>query len=82
MASSSNEDTRRALQEVNRQTMNKYQLEHVKGHQDRNKKRKDLSLETKLNIECNKMAKGAVRYAAQDPHKNWKQRLPLEHACV
>ena len=28
------------------------------------------------------MAKGAVRYAAQDPNRDWRQKLPLEFACV
>ena len=81
-SSSSNANVRRALREVNKQATNKYQLEHVKGHQDRNKKRKDLSLEARLNIECDGMAKGAVRSAAQDPMRDWRQKLPLEYASV
>ena len=44
-SSSSNADARRALREVNKRATNKYQLEHVKGHQDRDKRRRDLSTE-------------------------------------
>ena len=54
----------------------------MKGHQDRNKRRRDLSSEARLNIECNDMAKGAVRNAAQDPDRNWQQKLPLERRSV
>ena len=81
-SSSSNADVRRALREVNKLATNKYQLEHVKGHQDRCKKRKDLTLEARLNIKCDEMAKEAVRNAAQDPARDWRQKLPLEHASV
>ena len=59
-SSSSNADVRRALREVNKLTTNKYQLEHVKGHQDRCKKKKYLTLEARLNIKCDEMAKEAV----------------------
>ena len=55
---------------MNKQATNKYQLEHVKGHQDRCKKRKDPILEARLNIKCDGMAKGAVRSAAQDPARD------------
>ena len=47
-----------------------------------NKRRRDLSLEARLNIECDGMAKGAVRNAAQDPDRDWRQKLPLEYASV
>ena len=67
---------------MNKRATNKYQLEHVKGHQDRNKRRRDLSAEARLNIECDDMAKGAVQNTAQDPDRNWWQKLPLEYACV
>ena len=81
-SSSSNADVRRALREVNKRAVNNYQLEHVKDHQDWTKRRKDLSLEARLNIECNGMAKGVVRNAAQDPDRDWRQKLPLEYASV
>ena len=80
--SSRNPDVRRSLREVNKQATNKYQLEHVKGHQDRCKKQKNLTLEARLNIECDGMTKGAVRSAAQDPVRDWRQKLPLEYASV
>ena len=67
---------------MNKQATNKYQLEHVKGHQDRCKKWKDLTLEARLNIECNGMAKGAVRSASQDPVRDLRQKLLLEYASV
>ena len=41
-ASSSNTDTRRALREVDRLALNKYSLEHVKGHQYRTARAEDL----------------------------------------
>ena len=44
-ASSSNADVRRALREVQRRSANHYRLEHVKGHQDRTKKIKNMTLE-------------------------------------
>ena len=37
-AASSNVDMHRALREVNRRSGDRYRLEHVKGHQDRNMK--------------------------------------------
>ena len=71
-SSSSNADVGRALREVNKQATNKYQLEHVKVHQDGCKKQKNLTLEARLNIERDGMAKGAVRSAAQDPVRDWR----------
>ena len=56
-AASSNADVRRALRELNRRSANQYRLEHVRGHQDKNKRYKDLSLEAQLNVECDIMAK-------------------------
>ena len=49
-ASSSNTDTKGALQEVNKRANNKYHLEHVRGHQDRSKRVRDLSLKARLNV--------------------------------
>ena len=49
-ASSSNENIRGALREVNRRAHNKYSLEHVRGHQDRMTRFKDLLLEAQLNV--------------------------------
>ena len=60
-ASSSNADIKRALREVNRRAHNKYSLEHLKGHQDRMARVEDLLLEARLNVECDEMAKEAVR---------------------
>ena len=48
-ASRSNADIRRTLGEVNRLALNKYSLEHVKGHRDSNTRPEDLSLEAQLN---------------------------------
>ena len=44
-AASTNADVRWALRELDRWSSAKYKLEHVKGHQDRNKKLKSLKLE-------------------------------------
>ena len=60
-ASNSNTDIRRALREVNRRAHNKYSLEHMKGHQDRTARAKELSPKTRLNVECNETTKEAVR---------------------
>ena len=54
-------DVKRALREVNRRASNKYHLEQVRGHQDRTKRIRNLSLGAQLNVECNGMAKGAVK---------------------
>ena len=60
-ASSSNADIKRALREADRLALNKYSLEHLKGHQDRTARAEDLLLEARLNVECNDMAKDVVR---------------------
>ena len=49
-AASSNAGVRRALRELDRLSSASYKLEHVKGHQDRNKKLK--SQESGSQIEC------------------------------
>ena len=59
--SSSNADIRRAFREMNRLALNKYTLDHVKGHEDRTARAEDLLLEARLNVECNEMAKDAIR---------------------
>ena len=59
--SSSNTDIRGALGEVNRRAQNKYNLDHVRGHQYRTVRGKDLSLKARLNTECDEMAKEVVR---------------------
>ena len=81
-ASSSNTYIRRTLREVNRLALNKYSLEHVKGHQDRNTRPEDLSLEARLNVECGEMAKNAVRESMTRQLRHKTQELPLEKACV
>ena len=81
-ASSSNADIRRALLEVNRLALNKYSLEHVKGHQDRTSRAEYLSLEARLNVECDEMAKDVVRQSMTRPLRHKTQELPLEKACV
>ena len=81
-ASSSNADIRRALQEVNRLALNKYSLEHIKGHQDRTSRAEDLSLEARLNVECDEMANDVVRESMTKQLGHKTQELPLEKACV
>ena len=76
-ASSSNADIRRALREVNRLALNKYSLEHVGGHQDKTARAEDLLLEARLNVECNEMAKDAVRGLMTRELRHKTQELPL-----
>ena len=61
---------------------NKYILEHVKGHQDRTARSEDLSLEARLNVECNEMAKEAVRGLVTSELRHKTQELSLEKVCV
>ena len=80
--SSNNADIRRVLREVNRLALNKYSLKHVKGHQDGTARVEDLPLETCLNVECNEMAKDAVRESMTRQLRHKTQLLPLEKACI
>ena len=81
-AASSNTDVRRALRELDKRSSAKYTFEHVKGHQDRNKKLKSLKLETRLNVKCNEMAKHAVRASVKPKIGASRQTLPLENCSV
>ena len=80
--SSSNADIRRTLREVNRLALNKYGLEHVKGHQDRTARAEDVPLEARLNVECNEMVKDAVRESITRQLRHKTHELPLEKACA
>ena len=60
-AASCNTDVQRALREANQRSDNAFKLKHVKGHQDRNKKLKNLPLEARLNMECD----------TTDPFQKW-----------
>ena len=62
--------------------MTSYKLEHVKGHQDRNKKLKSLMLEARLNVKCDGMAKQAVRASVKPGMGQSSQTLPLEKFSV
>ena len=79
---SSNANVRRALRELDRRSSARYKLEHIKGHQDRNKKLRDLTMETRLEITCDKMAKLAVEALIRTGMELLKQMLPLEKCCV
>ena len=81
-ADSSNADVRRALRELDRRSSAKYKLEHVKGHQDRNKKLKSLTLEVRLNIKCNEMTKHAVWASVKPGMGPSSHTLPLEKCSV
>ena len=81
-AASSNADARRALRELNRWSSTGYKLEHVKGHQDRNKRLNSLTLEARLNVKCNEMAKQAVRASVKPGMGPLGQTLPLEKCSV
>ena len=80
--SSNSTDVKRALREVNRRPTNKYYLDHVQGHQDRTKRFSKLSLEAQLNVECDRMTKGAVKGSMTKNLREIKQQLTLENACV
>ena len=67
---------------MNRLALNKYSFEHVKGHQDRTARAEDLSLEARLNVECDEMAKDAVKGSMTRELRQKPQELPLEKACV
>ena len=67
---------------MNRRAHNKYSLEYVKGHQARTARVEDLSLEARLNVECNEMAKEAVRWSITRELRDKRQQLPLEKVCV
>ena len=77
-AVSSNADVRRALHKLDRRSSASYKLEHVKGHQDRNKKLKSLTLEARLNVKCDEMAKQAVWASVKPGMGPSSQILPLE----
>ena len=81
-ASRSNIDTSRALVEVNNLALSKYSLKHVKGYQDRIARAEDLSLEARLNVEYNEMAKDAARGPLRRKLRHKTQELPLEKAPV
>ena len=82
MQQSSSTGIIRARREVNRRVLNKYSLEHVKGHQDRTDRAEELLLEARLNVECDEMAKDAVRESMTRQLRHKTQELPLEKACV
>ena len=55
-ATASNADIRRTLREAQRRSRQHYSLAHVRGHQDNHKPLRKLSLEARLNVECDSMA--------------------------
>ena len=67
---------------MNRLALNKYSLEHMMGHQDRTARAEDLSLEARLNVECDEMANDAVSGLMTRELRHKIQELPLEKACV
>ena len=67
---------------MNKRAHNKYSLEKVRGHQDRTTRVEDLSLEARLNVECDKMAKEAVRGPMTREPRDKRQQLPLVKVCV
>ena len=81
-AASSNADVRRGLRELDRRALASYKLEHVKGHQTRNKKLKSLTLEARLNIKCDEIAKQTVRASVKSRIGPSSQTMPLEKCSV
>ena len=73
---------RRALREVQRRSANHYRLKHVKGHQDRTKKIEHMTLEVRLNVKYDALAKGAVTDSVRPGMGPSKQSLPREKASV
>ena len=80
-AASSNADVRRALRELDR-PLTRYKLEHVKGHQDRNKRLGSLTLEARLNVKCNEMTKQVVRASVEPKIGPLSQTLSLQKCSV
>ena len=70
------------MRELDRRSSAKYKLEHVKGHQDRNRKLKSLKLEARLNVKCDEMEKHAVRASVKPGMGPSGQTLPLEKCSV
>ena len=81
-AAGSNSDVKRALQELNRQSTARFRLENAKGHQDRNRTLRDLSLEPRLNVECNVMAKSAVTASIRPGMGPPRQTFPVEKCSI
>ena len=54
----------------------------MKGHQDRTARVEDLSLEARLNVECNEMAKEVVRGLMTRELRDKRHQLPLEKVYV
>ena len=79
---SSTTDIKKAPREINRRTWNKSHLEHMRRYQDRTMRFEDLSLEAQLNVECDKMAKGAVKRSMTGQLRDNKQKLPQETVYV
>ena len=86
----SNTDIQRVLQAINSQTQSNFIQHHVKAHQDKVKKWKDMSYVEKLNFQCDKMAKEAMDNHLDEPMYPTQEtagtptvyQLPLEAACV
>ena len=76
-----NADVRRALRELDRRSTTWYKLEQVKSHQGRNKKLRDLSLEAKMNVKYDTMAKQAVEASIWPGTGQTKQTCLLENAA-
>ena len=81
-AASSNADVMRALRELDRRSSARYKLEHVKGHQDRNKRLGSLTLEARLNVKCNEMTKQVVRASVEPKIGPLSQTLSLQKCSV
>ena len=79
---SSNADIRRAVRGLDRPSLASYKLEHVKGHQDRNRKLKSLTLKASLNVKCDAVAKQAIQAPVKPGLGLSSQTLPMEKCSV
>ena len=83
-----NTDIQRVLRTIQSRTRSSFRQHHVKAHQDEVKRWAHMSLEEKLNFQCDKMAKEAIKsyvvtcinQGGDDPAT--KFCLPLESARV
>jgi endonuclease/exonuclease/phosphatase family metal-dependent hydrolase len=79
-----NNDILRTLRRIQQLSSLTHKLNHVKAHQDDTSRYDNLSLESKLNVDCDKRAKQAIRNAVEEgvDYSQATSTLPMEAAAV
>ncbi len=79
-----NNDVLRVLRTIQQKTKLTHKLSHVSGHQDDHTRYDTLSLEAKLNVDCDIRAKRAIREYLRTREDSRPKifRLPLETAAI